>query len=116
MANVYEALLLKVNQLYGIVSKLARETDHKKILELTVEGAKKLTNSDGGTLYIVTEDQKLKFEILCSDSLNLRYGGSNYEEPNFDPLPLYLDDRPNLHNVACYSVLQDQIITLSMML
>lgn len=112
MSNNGETLLLKVNQLYGIVSKIAREADHKKILELTVEGAMKLTNADGATLYIVTDDDHLKFEIFCSESLGIRYGGKSFETPTFEPLPLHLDTGPNLHNVACYSVLEDKIVNI----
>ena len=38
---------------------------------------KTITGADGGTLYSVTEDQSaLKFEILRTDSLGIRLGGT----------------------------------------
>ena len=96
----------------GLFRKIARETDHKKILELTVEGAMKLTNADGATLFIRSENEQLNFEIFCSDSLEIKYGGKAFESPNFAPLALHLDTGPNLHNVACYSVLEDKIVNI----
>jgi HD-GYP domain-containing protein (c-di-GMP phosphodiesterase class II) len=104
-------LLKRLNELHGIVKAMSRETDHRKLLEMTVFGARLLTNADGGTLYFKEKNQ-LKFEIIYNESLKIHMGGSSSENLNFDPLPLYLDGNPNLNNVACYAVLKDQIVNL----
>jgi len=104
-------LLKRLNELHGIVKAMSRETDHKKLLEMTVFGARLLTNADGGTLYFRDKNQ-LKFEIIFNESLKIHMGGSSHEYLNFDPLPLYLDGSPNLNNVACYAVINDQIVNL----
>ncbi len=104
-------LLKRLNELHGIVKAMSRETDHKKLLEMTVFGARLLTNADGGTLYFRDKNQ-LKFEIIFNESLKIHMGGSSHENLNFDPLPLYLDGSPNLNNVACYAVINDQIVNL----
>lgn len=105
------SLLKRLNELHGIVKAMSRETDHKKLLEMTVFGARLLTNADGGTLYFRDKNQ-LKFEIIFNESLKIHMGGSSHENLNFDPLPLYLDGSPNLNNVACYAVINDQIVNL----
>ena len=104
-------LLKRLNELHGIVKAMSRETDHKKLLEMTVFGARLLTNADGGTLYFRDKNQ-LKFEIIFNESLKIHMGGSSHENLNFDPLPLYLDGSPNLNNIACYAVINDQIVNL----
>ena len=104
-------LLKRLNELHGIVKAMSRETDHKKLLEMTVFGARLLTNADGGTLYF-RDNNQLKFEIIFNESLKIHMGGSSHERLNFDPLPLYLDGSPNLNNVACYAVINDQIVNL----
>lgn len=105
-------LIERVKMLQTIVQTLSKETNHTKMLELTVQGAQKLTNSDGGTLYVRTDDDYLKFEILMNSSLGIHIGGTSYEKAQFDPMPLILDGIPNNHNVAAHCVLQDKIINL----
>jgi len=43
-------------------------------------GAKEITGADGGTLYTVTEDHHLKFEIMRTDSLGIALGGTTGKE------------------------------------
>lgn len=107
-----KGLIERVKVLQEVVDAISQETDHATMLELTVKGAQELTNADGGTLYVRTDDDHLKFEILMNNSLGIHIGGTSYEQAKFDPLPLVLDGIPNHHNVAAHCVLADKIINL----
>ncbi|MGQ0442892.1 MAG: HD domain-containing phosphohydrolase [Methylophilaceae bacterium] len=106
-------MLNQLERLNAIGSALSSEHDHNRLLETILLGAKELTNADGGTLYLVTDDAKLKFEIMRTQSLNIMMGGTTGKSIPFPPLPIYLEDgKPNLNMVAAYSVINDQTINI----
>ncbi len=92
----------QVNNLTDIGLALSREKDMNKLLEMILLEAKRIANADGGTLYMMTDDRRLKFEIMMTDSLNFHMGGTSGKDIPFYPVKLYLDDgKPNNHmNVA----------------
>ena len=45
-------------------------------------GAKALTQADGGSLYFL-KDEKLSFEIISNDSLDIQMGGTSGNEITF---------------------------------
>lgn len=103
----------QLERLNSIGVALSAEHDHKRLLEVILLGAKELTNADGGTLYTVTEDAKLKFEILRNLSLDIAMGGTTGKPIPFPPLPIYGDDgKPNLTMVAVYSVANAKTVNI----
>ena len=108
------ALLNQLDRLNSIGVALSAEHDDKRLLETILLGAKELTNADGGTLYLVTEDNKLKFEIVRTLSLNIAMGGTTGKEITFTPLPIYLENgAPNTNMVAAYSVLNATTVNIA---
>jgi len=103
----------KVRMLNKIGTALSFETNLTSLLDMILTEARKLTNADGGTLYILNSDAKeLNFTVVQNRSLDIYMGGV-YGDIDWKPLPLYLkDDRPNLHMVAATCVLQDKIINI----
>ena len=98
--------LNQLDRLNSIGVALSAEHDNKRLLETILLGAKELTNADGGTLYTVTEEGTLKFEILRTLSLDIAMGGTTGKPITLSPLPIYLEDgSPNTNMVAAYSVL-----------
>ena len=82
-------LFRRLEQLNGIGAALSRERNIDRLLENILEAAKAITGADGGTLYSVTEDASaLKFEILRTDSLDIRLGGTTGKPIDFPHLPL----------------------------
>ena len=73
---------------------LSAEKNFNRLLETVVVESQKLTNADGGTLYLL-EEQKLKFVIMRNTSLNIQMGGSG-SEIAFYPVPLFKNGVPNL--------------------
>ena len=103
-------LLRELNEI-GIA--LSAEKDHDRLLELILVKAMGITNSDGGTLYVCTNEKSLKFEILHNHSLALHKGGTSGEEILLPPISLY-DDEGNTNNkmVAAYAVNSAQTVNI----
>ena len=107
-------MLNQLERLNAIGIALSSEHDSSRLLETILLGAKELTNADGGTLYTVTEDDKLKFEIMRTQSLGIAMGGTTGMPIPFSPLPLYLGgDKPNINMVAAYSVINAKTVNIS---
>lgn len=111
--SVNNDLLDRLEKLNAIGVALSAERDTNHTLEMILEAAKSLTNADGGTLYRVTDDHRLKFEILRNDTLNIAMGGTTGTPIPFDPLPLYdAKGNPNDSMVVACSVLKDITINI----
>ena len=101
-----QELLQRLERLNAIGVALSAEGNNQRLLEMILLGAKEITNADGGTLYMLTDDQHLKFEIMRTDTLGIAMGGTTGKNIPFDPLPLHLENgAPNLNMVAAYAVL-----------
>lgn len=106
-------LLKRLERLNAIGIALSAERDAARLLEMILLGAKEITGADGGTLYTVTDDNKLRFEIMRTDSLGIALGGTTGKEIPFAPLPLYDEEgTPNNNMVAAYSVLHDCTVNI----
>ena len=106
-------LLKRLERLNAIGIALSVERDNNRLLEMILLGAKEITNADGGTLYTITNDKHLKFEIMSNKTLNMALGGTTGKEIPFLPLPLYLaDGSPNLTTVAAYATLKDKTVNI----
>jgi HD-GYP domain-containing protein (c-di-GMP phosphodiesterase class II) len=107
-------LLARFDRLNEIGAALSKERDINKLLETILLAAKSLTRADGGTLYRMTEDKTLKFEIMRNDTLNIAMGGTSGVEIPFFPVKLYLEDgSPNLSMVAAYAVHHDRSVNIA---
>jgi len=105
-------LLERIDRLTEIGIALSAEKDTAKLLELIMMGAKALTNADGGTLYFLKDDT-LNFEIISNDSLGIQMGGTSGNKIEFAPLPLYLEDGSENHNmVVSHCVLSGTTINI----
>lgn len=113
LESIQQELLIQLERLNSIGVALSAEHDHKRLLEIILLGAKELTSADGGTLYLMTEDAHLKFEILRNLSLDIAMGGTTGKPIPFPPLPIYLDDgKPNLTMVAVYSATNAKTVNI----
>jgi HD-GYP domain-containing protein (c-di-GMP phosphodiesterase class II) len=108
-----ESLLNRLSDLNAIGAALSSERDINRLLESILNAARKITNADAGTLYLVdAEKQVLTFEILHNDSLNIRMGGTSGNPIPFYPIALYHDGEPNLAMVVSYSVLRGETVNI----
>ncbi len=106
-------LLDNIERLNRIGVALSAERDNARLLEMILLGAKEITGADGGTLYTITDDNRLKFEIMRTDSLGIAMGGTTGKNIPFPPLALYREDGSgNTNMVAAYAVLNDSAINI----
>ena len=98
-------LYARLAQLNDIGVALSGETDIGRLLEAILVAAKTITHADGGTLYRVTDDRTLAFEIMRNDTLMLAMGGTTGAAVPFAPIALYgADGAPVTSMVAAYAV------------
>ncbi len=86
----------------GIALSTEKNMDH--LVERILLEAKKLCNADAGTMYLVTPEKQLRFNIMITDSLNIALGGTTGKQIPFPPISL-VDEQtgePNYHNVSTY--------------
>jgi HD-GYP domain-containing protein (c-di-GMP phosphodiesterase class II) len=108
-----QELLRRLDRLNAIGVALSAERDTSRLMEIILLGAKEITNADGGTLYSVTDERTLKFEIMRNQSLGVAMGGTTGKEIPFAPLPLFLPNgSPNVNMVAAYTVLNDCTVNI----
>src|SRR6266567_1977077 len=68
---------------------LSAERDHNRLLEKILIGAKELSNADGGTLYVISEDgRELRFVIMRNDTMQIALGGTTGAPIPFASVPL----------------------------
>ncbi len=106
-------LLKRLERLNAIGVALSAERNNNRLLEIILLGAKEIANADGGTIYTVTDDKYLKFEIMSNTTLDISLGGTTGKEIPFPALHMYLEDgQPNLTTVAVYAALNDQTVNI----
>ena len=109
-ANLFERL----EQLNEVGVALSKETDINRLLEAILLAAKKITSADGGTLYRVTDDRTLKFEVMRNDTLNIAMGGTTGVTIPFAPIHLFdPEGKPVNTMVAAYSVHHDTSVNIA---
>ena len=105
-------LVQRLDQLNAIGASLSAERDINRLLEAILTAAKTITRADGGTLYRVTEDRSLRFEIVRTSSLKFYLGGTTGNPIPFYPVQLYKDGRPNHSNVSAYVALTGKTVNI----
>jgi HD-GYP domain-containing protein (c-di-GMP phosphodiesterase class II) len=92
---------------------LSAEKDERRLLELIVQSAKRLTNADGGTFYSRTDDDELKFEIMHTDTLGIHMGGTSGTPIDLPNVPLYdKDGEPNHKMVAAKAAVTGETVNI----
>ena len=84
------AILSRLEELNTIGIALSSERDTNRLLENILIAAKRITNADAGTLYLLDPAQQaLKFEIIRTASLGIAMGGTTGVPITFYPIQLY---------------------------
>jgi len=96
----------RIKKLSEIGIALSSEHNLNKLLEMIVDEAREFTNADGGTLYILKDDQ-LNFQIIQNASLDIRLTGESGELQKFAPLAL------DKSNVSAYVALERKAVNIA---
>ena len=107
-------LVQRLEQLNAIGASLSAERDINRLLETILTAAKSITRADGGTLYRLSEDRTLRFEILRTSSLKYYLGGTTGNPVPFYPIHLIgKDGKPNHSMVAAYAALTGKTVNIA---
>jgi HD-GYP domain-containing protein (c-di-GMP phosphodiesterase class II) len=108
-----ENQLDQIKRLTQIGTALSAEKSLDHLLEMIVDHARKFTNADAGTLYIMSDDEtELNFAIVQNDLLKVRMGGTG-EEISWPPIPLKnADHSPNYANVSAYAAISGETVNI----
>ena len=96
--------VVSVEQLLDIGISLSKEKDANRLLQIILSAAMDITNCDGGTLYINTEEG-LKFKIMVTKSMGVYKGGNDVIS-----LPHVRMDKCN---VCSHSAIEKKLINVS---
>jgi HD-GYP domain-containing protein (c-di-GMP phosphodiesterase class II) len=103
----------RLEQLNAIGASLSAERDINRLLESILAAAKTITRADGGTLYRVTDEKTLRFEIVRTTSLKYYLGGTTGTPVPFYPVHLYgKDGQPNHAMVAAHAALTGKTVNI----
>jgi len=113
LRNYIQNLNSQINRLSEIGLSLTKEKNMDQLLETILLEAKRITNADGGTLYMMTDDQRLKFEIMMTDSMDFHMGGTSGKEIPYYPVKLFGEDgKPNNSMNVAYVGLTGETVNL----
>lgn len=104
-------------RLIEISTALSGERNTSRLFERILDAAQDITHADGGTLYLIKEKEEgrpvLEFEILRTNSLMLRLGGTSGNPIEIAPLHLYHEDgTPNHNNIATHTALTRELVNI----
>ena len=103
-----------LQKLIDIGIALSKEKNIDKLLEKILIEARKISNSDGGTLYLMIDDStRLSYNIMHTESKDIYYGGTHDPVPDsIYPVKLYKDGKPNMHNACVVCALKAETINI----
>jgi HD-GYP domain-containing protein (c-di-GMP phosphodiesterase class II) len=103
-----------IKRLTQIGTALSAEKDLDRLLEMIVDEARKFTNADAGTLYIMSDDEtELHFAIIQNNSLGVRMGGTG-GSITWPSVNLKNDDgSSNSANVSAYVAISGEAINIA---
>ena len=108
-----DELLNSIKQLVNIGISLSAEKDTERLLEHILISAQDLTNADGGTLYLLSDDDKLTFEMMRTRSLGIALGGPTHSAVQLTPIPLFDNKgKPNNKTIAAFAALTGDVINI----
>ncbi len=102
-----------IKRLNEIGTALSAEKNLDRLLEMIVDEARKFTNADAGTLYIMSDDEtELNFAIVQNNSLSIRMGGTG-GKIIWQPVNLKNSDGSfNKANVSAYVAISGQAVNI----
>jgi HD-GYP domain-containing protein (c-di-GMP phosphodiesterase class II) len=101
--------------LYEVGLALTAERNHDRLIEKILLEAKQFCQADGGTIYLVTDDEHLAFAIMRNDTMGTALGGTTGKPldempriPLFDPQ----SGQENRRNIAAYAANSRQSVNI----
>ena len=113
MSYPTDNVFTKINLLNEVGIALSAEKNFPALLEQILVGAKKITNADGGTIYLLNAENKLEMVVVQTDSLGIHFGGNTDNPITFNPVELYHEDgSENLSMVVTRTIIENKSINI----
>ncbi len=108
-----EDQMKQIKRLTRIGTALSAERNIERLFEMIIAEARKFTDADGGTLYIMSDDcRELQFAVVQTETLRIRMGGTG-GRITWKPVPLYHPDGAANHgNVSAHVALTGTIVNI----
>jgi HD-GYP domain-containing protein (c-di-GMP phosphodiesterase class II) len=108
-----ESQLGQIKRLAQIGTALSAEKNLDRLLEMIVDEARKFTNADAGTLYIMSDDEtELEFAIVQNNSQGVRMGGTG-GKITWPPVSLRNADGSSNHaNVSAHVAISGNVVNI----
>ncbi len=102
----------RLQRLVSIGIELSSQSDLDALLNQILDAAQTLTQADGGTIYLVRQ-QQLEFAIIRNNTLGIHLG-SGGDVLAHGSIPMYLPDgRPNLATVSASAAIAGKTINIA---
>lgn len=94
----------QIDKLAETSNKMFCEGDLPILLDMIISEAMRITHSEGGSLYLVEDNERLVFEIIKSEPMRIYAGGISTTpiHPMIRPIRLYINGQPNYNNINTY--------------
>ena len=104
----------RLEKLVELGIRLSAERDSNSLMESILRGAKELCNADGGTLYLRTDQDTLRFTTMLTDSLGIFLGGTSGKEINLPPVAMHdpTTGTANHNNVASHAAITGESVNI----
>jgi HD-GYP domain-containing protein (c-di-GMP phosphodiesterase class II) len=103
----------RLERLIAIGIELSSQHDLDALLTQILDAAQVLTRADGGTIYLIRQ-QQLEFAIMRNNTLGIHLGGRAGNTLAHDPIPMYLPDgSPNLSTVSASAAIAGETINIA---
>lgn len=113
-ADTLDGLFDRIEHLNSIGISLSAEKDGQRLMERILAGAMSITNADGGTVYLLGDDKRLRFEIMRNRSLGIELGGTTGKRVMLPPIALYdQEGRPNTKTIAAYCAITGETVNIA---
>ena len=108
-----EIQIEQIRRLTRIGTALSAERNIERLFEMIVQEAREFTGADGGTLYIMSDDEtELQFAIVQTETLDVRMGGTG-GKITWKPVRLIKPDgSPNHENVSAHVALTGSTVNI----
>ncbi|HXG24262.1 MAG TPA: HD domain-containing phosphohydrolase [Chthonomonadales bacterium] len=106
-------LLVRLEELNAVGAALSREKDLSRLLEAILKAAKRITHAEAGTLYLMEDGERLRFELVQNDALGIAMGGTSGVPIPFYPVRLYDSaGQPNNSMVVAFAALRGETVNI----
>ena len=101
----------------ALLVELSGEPNTGRLLERILSEAQGITHADGGTLYLLRDNddqgERLEFALVRNDTLKISQGGAGNEPISLPPIPLREGDGgENHHHVAAHAALTGEVVNI----